>query len=88
MTCKQARKQMEMSSLGAQKAFKIRSQKHPKINENPVPDSLESILLLPWSSKVLPRCQNGFPGCQNGGTKPPNGNRKELKGAVGKRRSP
>ena len=27
---------------------------------NPVLDPLVFILLLPWTSKVLPRCQNGF----------------------------
>ena len=38
---------IEISSLGAQKASKKGSQNHYKIDENPVPDMLESILLLP-----------------------------------------
>ena len=36
---------MEISSLGAQQTLKIGSQNHSKIDENPVPESLESILL-------------------------------------------
>ena len=62
---------MEISNLGAPKTFKILSQNHIKINENPVPDPLETSMLLPWFSKVLPRCQNGPPGYKNGGTKLP-----------------
>ena len=29
-------------------------------------DHLVSILLLPWSSRVVPRCQSGPPGCSRG----------------------
>ena len=47
------------------------SQNQPKINEHPVPEPLETILLHPGCSKALPRCQNGPPACQDGGTKPP-----------------
>ena len=59
-----------MLSLSAETALKIDSQNEPEINENPVSDPLESILLLAWSSTVRPRCQNGPRGCQNGGTEP------------------
>ena len=63
MTWKQTRFKIKISSLGVQKAFKFRSQKQSKIDENPVPDHLASILLLPWSSRVVPKCQDGPPGC-------------------------
>ena len=45
---------------------KNESQNHFKIDENPVPDHLVSMLLLPWSSRGVPRCQNGRPGCSRG----------------------
>ena len=41
------------------KTFKIGFPNHPKINEKPLPDRFVSILLLRWSSMVVPRCQNG-----------------------------
>ena len=50
---------IETSSLGTQQTFKIKPRNHSKINKNPVPDHLVSILLLPWSSSVVPRRQNG-----------------------------
>ena len=37
-----------------------------KINEEPVPEHLVSIQLLPWSSKAAPQCQNCSPGCSRG----------------------
>ena len=46
-----------------QKAPINRFQNHPKIDENPAPDHFVSILLFPWSPKVVPRCQNRPPGC-------------------------
>ena len=49
------------------------------MNENPFPGPLVSILLLPWSSKVLPKME---------APSLPNGNRDELKGAGGKWRPP
>ena len=79
---------MEMSSPNAQKSLKIKSQNQQKINDDPVLVPLVSILLFPWSSKVLPRCQNSVPWRQNKGTQTPNGNREELKGAGGRGRSP
>ena len=41
-----------MPSLGAKEAFKKGTQHHIKIDENPVPNPHETILLLPWSSKM------------------------------------
>ena len=66
VTWKQTRRKIEISSLGIQKAIKIRSKNRSKIDGNLVPDHLMSILLLPWSSRVVPRCQNGPPGCSQG----------------------
>ena len=60
-TWKQVRNKIEISRLGGQHNF--RSQNHTKIDKNPVPDHFMSILLLPWSSSVVPRCQKGSPGC-------------------------
>jgi len=51
---KQTRKQIATPSLSAQNTFKKGSQDRPNIDENFVPDPLESILLLPWSPRVLP----------------------------------
>ena len=82
------RKEIEISSLGAQKAFKIESQNQFKIDENTVLDPLVPILLLPWTSEVLRKCQNGPQGAKMEAPSHPNGNRKELKGASGRRRSP
>ena len=75
----QARNTIEISGLGAMKAFKG-SPNHFKINENPVPDHPETIQLLPWCSKALPRCRNGPPGCKIEAPSRPNGNHEELKG--------
>ena len=81
MAWKRARKEIEISSLGAKTAFANQSQinETSQINENPLPDSFESILLLPCSSKVLPRCQNGPQGARMEAPRAPNGNREELK---------
>ena len=59
----QARKKMKFWASWIQKAPINRFQNHPKIDENPAPDHFVSILLLSWSSKVVPRCQNGPPVC-------------------------
>ena len=40
-----------------------RSRNHSKIDKNPVICNFVSILLLPWSSRVVPRCENGLPMC-------------------------
>ena len=61
--CNQARKKAKFWASWIQKATIYRFQNHPKIDENPAPDHFVSILLLSWSSKVVPRCQNGPPGC-------------------------
>ena len=73
MTWKQTRKQIEKSSLGIRRAYKIESQNQFKINENHAPDHLVSILLFPWSSRVVPGCQNGPPGCPRGAKMVPRG---------------
>ena len=41
----------------------MESQHHPGIDGKPVPDHFASILLIVWSSRVVPRCQNGPLGC-------------------------
>ena len=83
-----------------QKANTHKSRNHPKIKENPANYHLESILLLPWSPRVVPRCQHGpSPGCspvvkmvsQNvkmEAPSPPNGNHEKPEGAGGRGRSP
>ena len=88
MSWKHARQEIAISSLNAQKAFKIGSQNQLKTKENPVPNHLVSILLLPWSSKVLSRCQIGPPRCNMEAQSLPNSDREKLKGAGGRRRSP
>ena len=40
-----------------------RSRNHSRIDENPVICHIASILLLPWSSRVAPRCENCVPMC-------------------------
>ena len=70
-TWKRDRKEIEISNLSAPKSFKIGSRNWHKINANPIPDPLVSFLLLPWSSRVPPRCRNGSPAGQNWSTKPP-----------------
>ena len=40
-----------------------RATNHSKIDQNPVIRNFVSILLLSWSSRVVPRCQNGLPRC-------------------------
>ena len=48
----------------------MKSRNHLKLHGNLCWTPIETILLLTWSSKVPPRCQNGFPDCQNDTTKP------------------
>ena len=67
-----------------------RSRNHSKIDQNPVTGNFVSILLLPWSSRVVPRCQNGLPRCARRAKvpqnikmetpNPPNGNWRSQKG--------
>ena len=45
------------------KTDRNRSRNHSKIDLNPVTGNFLSILLLPWSSRVGPRCQNCIPRC-------------------------
>ena len=40
------------------KTVRNRSRTHSKIDKNPVICNFVSILLLPWSSRVAPRCQD------------------------------
>ena len=49
VTWKQARKQNSVLAPGAKKTLKMGSQNRPKIDQNPIPDSDVSFLLLPWS---------------------------------------
>ena len=61
VTRKQARNRIDISSLGTQTTFKTMSpNRPPKINEHHVPDHLVSILLLLWSTRVVPRYQNSL----------------------------
>ena len=55
----------------SQKKLKTGTQNGNKIVKNLLPDHHRSPLLLPWSARVLPRCQNGPPRRQNGGTRLP-----------------
>ena len=65
MIWKQARKQNDISRFLNSKTNIHKSPNHPQIESNPVNYHLES-MLLPWSSRVAPRCKNGFPGCAQG----------------------
>ena len=49
-------------NLSTRKALKVRSTNQSIIDETQVPDRIVPVLLLPWCSRVLPRCQNGPPG--------------------------
>ena len=71
---------------------------HSQINKNPVICNLVSILLLPWSSRVVRRCQNGS-GCSRGAKmiprnfkmetpSPLKGNLEEANGSGGRGRNP
>ena len=58
MTWTQARTKIKNSSIGVRKSTKN--------DENPILDHLVSIPLLPWSSRVVPGCQNGPEDCSRG----------------------
>ena len=60
---KHARKKWHVERLEVTKTNIDRFQNHPKIDESHAPDHLMSILLLPWSSRVPPSCQNNLQGC-------------------------
>ena len=85
MTWKQARKQIEVSSLGAKQTLKIGSPNQPKIDK-----------ILFWTSSRPSCCSHGPPRApdvpewsrQNSKMSLQNGNREELKGAGGRGRSP
>ena len=93
MTWEQARIQNEFLSIVNPKTDTNKSQNHSKIDQNPVIYHLDSILLLQWSSGVVPRYQNGHPRCSRGakmgspnfeneaprGTKAPNWQTREAK---------
>ena len=64
MTWTQARKTNELTKINIDIN---RSHNHSQIDPNPVIYNLESILLLQWSSRVVPRCQNGLPRYSQGG---------------------
>ena len=66
MTWKQAWKQNDVLSILVPKNKINKSQNHCKINNNPVIYYFESILLVPLSSRVVPRCKNGLRGCARG----------------------
>ena len=71
---------------------KASSSNGTKIIQNRIPNPDVSILLLPWSPRVLPRCQNGSPKVpkwrRQASQMTALGNRHEPKGAGGKGRSP
>ena len=81
-------KKLKCQESVPKKISKLRSQNHHHIESNPVNYNHNSILLPPWSSKVVPRCQNNSPGCSRGAkmvpemkaSLPANGNCEELRG--------
>ena len=79
VTWKQTRKTWHFKPC-CQEKFQNEVPKTTQINENPVPDHLETILLFPWCSKVLPRCQSGPQHAKMEASSTPNGNREELEG--------
>ena len=81
-------KTLERFAPVPKKTFKTTSQNQPKIDENPVPDFLVSIL-LPMVLQGAPEVPNGsliVPKMEAPGL--PNGNREKIKGAGGTGRSP
>ena len=70
-TWKRTRKQHQISSPRCPKSSQMGFQTHAKLDQNATLDPHVSLLLLPRSPKVLPRCQNSPQGCQNVGTRPP-----------------
>ena len=89
---KQARKNIENSTLDVQKKFKIGYKITPKSNKPlqatsstriypAAPMVLQGGPEVPkWTRRVLPRCQNGLLGFQNGSAEPP---KWQLRGAKG-----
>ena len=49
------------------------SRNHSNIDENPVICNFVSSLLLPWSSRVVPKCQIGPPRCSRDAKMAPQG---------------
>ena len=49
------------------------SRNHSEIDQHPVICNFVSILLLPWSSRVVPKCKNGPPRCSRDAKMTPQG---------------